>query len=208
MTKLLNSLLIEEVHGIPFKPSTQGSVERVNGTIKANIAKLSLYFQTQNWYTLSQIATKNYNNSIHRVMKKTPTQILFNLAIPSEQFDTIANDNLKEVMSNSPFSSQKLNYDKTLFETIHNSSVQPNPNTTCEKNITGDIIDVYLQKQSETMIQHLLLTKYSTMSLDMTLILLNSLHYQLVNNNNFFMLYKPLMTSQMTFYSYGPQRQI
>ena len=81
-------------------------------------------------------------------MKKIQTQILFNLTIPSEQFDTITNDNLKEVMSNSPFSSQKLNYDKTLFETIHNSSVQHNPNPTYEKNITSDIIDVYLQKQS------------------------------------------------------------
>jgi hypothetical protein len=71
LTKALNQMGGQIVHGRPYHPQSQGHVERVNGTLKLRLKSL-LPHETAPWSDLLAEATWAYNTSIHSVIKMTP----------------------------------------------------------------------------------------------------------------------------------------
>jgi hypothetical protein len=63
---------IKHIRSLPNKPSSHGSVERVNRTIKMRIYKYLTNESTKVYYDVLQKLVDNYNNTVHTTTKTRP----------------------------------------------------------------------------------------------------------------------------------------
>lgn len=76
--RYLESQNIKFVHGKPYKPSTQGKVERANWTIQQIITKLVSESKfTKTWYDVLYEATLAVNTTLSASIKKSPYEHIF-----------------------------------------------------------------------------------------------------------------------------------
>ena len=65
---------IKQVFSRPYRPTTQAHVERVNGTIKARVARHMEEHDTKTYLPVLQDLVDSYNNTVHGTTKLTPQQ--------------------------------------------------------------------------------------------------------------------------------------
>ena len=76
----MNKNNIKFLHGLPYKPQSQGAVERVHKTIKTSLTIKKLEIGKENQLDLESIISdinQIYNNTIHSVLKATPNEVFF-----------------------------------------------------------------------------------------------------------------------------------
>ncbi|KAF7686014.1 hypothetical protein CDIK_3237, partial [Cucumispora dikerogammari] len=98
----------------PRKPTTQGQVERSNGTLKSCISRLLALEVNKIWYKELDNVVLEYNTTVHSFYKKTPEQNMFKnkgYNTPGEYYtlkedisyltdeDSIPSDNIEETRS-------------------------------------------------------------------------------------------------------------
>ena len=66
---------IKQVFSSPYKPTSNGAIERQNGTLKRLIFKQMQITPDYNWVKNLQLLIKNLNNTIVRQFQKSPQQI-------------------------------------------------------------------------------------------------------------------------------------
>jgi len=75
---------VKVVHSAPYKPQTNGNVERTNKTIESKI----YYHMTQNgtrrWVDILDLIVENMNNSKNTTTKHTPLEIIQKKEIRNE----------------------------------------------------------------------------------------------------------------------------
>jgi hypothetical protein len=74
--KTLESRGIKHVFSQSHSPTTQGAIERVQGSIKKRIGKHFTLNKTRVWIDVLPDLVSNYNNTEHSVTKSTPTEML------------------------------------------------------------------------------------------------------------------------------------
>jgi hypothetical protein len=84
---------IKKVHSLPYKPSTQGGVERNNGTIKRLVNTILLAKASSSWENEIEKVVQDLNNRKHAVTKTIPIEVwnLFN-----KNTDNMSNHELLE----------------------------------------------------------------------------------------------------------------
>ena len=65
---------IKQIFSLPYKPTSQGVIERFNGTLKRMIFKHMTLYKTKIWVDSLPQFVQNYNNSIHSTIKQTPNK--------------------------------------------------------------------------------------------------------------------------------------
>lgn len=63
---------VKQVHGLPYKPQSQGCVERVGKTIKRMLYSHMTRYNTNIWADVLQVTVKNYNTMTHSSTGYTP----------------------------------------------------------------------------------------------------------------------------------------
>ncbi|HEY5235298.1 MAG TPA: hypothetical protein VIJ14_03895, partial [Rhabdochlamydiaceae bacterium] len=71
----LENLGIKSIHSLAYKPTSQGCIERFNGTIKRKLFQYLTQFKTQRWIDVIPKLTDNYNTSIHSTTGRTPSDM-------------------------------------------------------------------------------------------------------------------------------------
>lgn len=77
MRDLYESLGIKHISSFPYKPSSNGQIERFNRTIKGMILQYMAAHDTRKYIDVIDKILHNYNNTYHTTIKETP-QNLFN----------------------------------------------------------------------------------------------------------------------------------
>lgn len=75
MDELAKRWKIQLRHGLPYKPSTQGAVERVNQTLKHSIYKYLHQHETKTYTDVLPFLVYSYNTTRHSTTKHTPFEI-------------------------------------------------------------------------------------------------------------------------------------
>ena len=90
---------IKQILGTPYHPQTQGSVERVNGTLIMKLRTALLDLPKRKWSTLLKDVVSHYNQTPHRITGFSPEYLLFGInktptfgspPIPLEEARTLA----------------------------------------------------------------------------------------------------------------------
>ena len=68
---------IDYRHGQPYKPTTQGVIERANGVLKKRIAAMIQSDSFLNWFTALNDATYAINTTYHETIKDTPYRVVY-----------------------------------------------------------------------------------------------------------------------------------
>jgi hypothetical protein len=76
MTGLLNKHKIKQLFGAPFKPSTQGCIERFNGTLKRMTFQHFTQFETKTWNKVLPKFVENQNTALHTTTGFTPRRLV------------------------------------------------------------------------------------------------------------------------------------
>lgn len=76
--ELCDSMEVEIIHGAPYKPSTQGKVERFNQTIERELGKYLTNKEVKRWVDALPIITKSYNMTYHSSIKAIPFEAFYN----------------------------------------------------------------------------------------------------------------------------------
>ena len=74
----MNENKIKYITGLPYKPHSQGVCERLHKTIKAGLLVKKLDYPKD--YNITQaldITIKNYNNTLHNLIKATPFEVFY-----------------------------------------------------------------------------------------------------------------------------------
>ncbi|MGH7238474.1 MAG: DDE-type integrase/transposase/recombinase, partial [Candidatus Saccharimonadales bacterium] len=66
---------IKLIHSSPYKPTTQGAIERFNGYLKRTLYRLMDANDTKKWTDMLQDVVDNYNNTKHAVTGYKPTDL-------------------------------------------------------------------------------------------------------------------------------------
>lgn len=73
-------LNVKIIHGAPYKPSTQGKVERFNQTLEREIGKYLTGQQVKRWVDILECITRSYNLTYHTTIKMILFKALFGWA--------------------------------------------------------------------------------------------------------------------------------
>lgn len=84
-----NAWGVKVVHSSPFKPSTNGAIERLNGTLKQLLFSNMARYDSKRWVDLLDSVIDNINNTRHSVTGHTPLEALENSAVRSEVAENI-----------------------------------------------------------------------------------------------------------------------
>ena len=74
-TKLIKEKNIKHIFSLPYKPQSNGNIERFNGTLKRLINQVLKYNNSQDWVSVLDELVDNYNNTIHDTTKITPNDV-------------------------------------------------------------------------------------------------------------------------------------
>jgi len=75
--ELYKELGIKHLSSFPYKPSTNGVIERFNQTIKRAIMQYMTTKGTKKWYDIIDTLVDNYNNAYHSTIKAKPKDVFF-----------------------------------------------------------------------------------------------------------------------------------
>src|SRR6185312_8061272 len=87
---MLLGMDIKLVHSEAYKPSTQGAIERFNGTLKRTLFKLMAEHSMQKWTALLQEWVAGYNNSTHSTTGWKPNELHKAKLTPEQQTESQA----------------------------------------------------------------------------------------------------------------------
>jgi len=87
---------IQHKTSLPFKPQSQGQVERLNFTIKKTIFKYLTDYNSKRYIDNLQFLVYSYNTSIHNTTKKTPFEIHRKKYESFKILDNMVLDNLQK----------------------------------------------------------------------------------------------------------------
>ena len=89
---------IQHVFGKPYKPTTQGQVERFNRTIKHALLKRMVFEDRKDWSVFYDEIIYEYNKKIHRATSKSPFQIFLGTSgyNPVTKINHLSSDNQKK----------------------------------------------------------------------------------------------------------------
>ena len=73
--KVLAKHKVKQILSLPYKPQSNGNVERMNGVLKRLINMTIKSTNNNNWVKVLPQLVNNYNNSINTTTKKTPNQV-------------------------------------------------------------------------------------------------------------------------------------
>jgi len=77
IAKLLNKFHIKQIFSLPYRPQSQGCIERFNGTIKRMMYAQMARYKTKVWADILPMLIENYNTVIHSSTKYTPSLLHF-----------------------------------------------------------------------------------------------------------------------------------
>jgi len=75
MKELLDNLCIKHITSLPYKPSSNGQVERFNRTIKGMIMQYMAASNSRRYLDVLPKIVENYNNTYHTTIKSTPAAV-------------------------------------------------------------------------------------------------------------------------------------
>jgi len=75
MKELLDNLHIKHITSLPYKPSSNGQVERFNRTIKGMIMQYMAASNLHRYLDVLPKIVENYNNTHHTTIKSTPAVV-------------------------------------------------------------------------------------------------------------------------------------
>jgi transposase InsO family protein len=75
---------IKTIHSAPYRPQTQGAIERFNGTLKALLYSHMAKYGSKRWVDILDAVVENHNTSKHSVSGYSPLQVLENPKLRSE----------------------------------------------------------------------------------------------------------------------------
>jgi transposase InsO family protein len=101
LAALLAELEIKQVLGYPYKPSTNGLVERFNRTLKTAIQQYIAATGDKKWYRAIDLIVENYNTAYHSSIKNKPSVVFATVsrklkAEVRENIDSAADKMLEE----------------------------------------------------------------------------------------------------------------
>lgn len=73
--EVLDENNIKHIFSLPYKPQSNGNIERFNGTLKRQIKMYLKSENTYNWIDILPNMEENYNNSVNNTTKKKPNDI-------------------------------------------------------------------------------------------------------------------------------------
>jgi transposase InsO family protein len=77
MRKLLNKFHIKQIFSLPYRPQSQGCIERFNDIIKRMMYAQMDRYKTKVWADILPILIENYNTVTHSSTKYTPSLLHF-----------------------------------------------------------------------------------------------------------------------------------
>lgn len=83
-TAMKNKWGIKTIHSASYKPSTNGCIERFNGTLKALLYSHMAKYGSKRWVDILDAVVANHNTSKHSVSGFSPTEALENPSLRSE----------------------------------------------------------------------------------------------------------------------------
>lgn len=83
--KIMKKYKIKHIFSTPYKPSTQGAVERFNGTIKRLLFSYMSNNKTKTYINVLEDIVDNYNSSIHRATGVSPKNIVDGISKEEQQ---------------------------------------------------------------------------------------------------------------------------
>lgn len=95
--KVLEDRNIKHLTSKPYTPTSQGYIERFNGTLKSMINKLMTASSDNNWKDDLPILIENYNDSIHDITKKAPNEVEKNDEEVKKRLDKKKNKNPNKI---------------------------------------------------------------------------------------------------------------
>ena len=75
-------------HGQPYKPQSQGVIERFNQTIQHKLDSLMVQTGIKDWSLVLENAVIAYNQTQHSATKQSPYKILYGMDPPARQVTT------------------------------------------------------------------------------------------------------------------------
>jgi len=75
MKELLDNLRIKHITSLPYKPSSNGQVERFNRTIKGMIKQYMAASNLHRYLDVLPKIVETYNNTYHTTIKSTPAEV-------------------------------------------------------------------------------------------------------------------------------------
>jgi transposase InsO family protein len=89
VAELLKEKAVIYTHGQPYKPQTQGVVERFNQTIQDRIASIMHEVGEQDWFNVLDQAVGSYNTTPHSATNHTPYKIMYGQDPHTRQATTV-----------------------------------------------------------------------------------------------------------------------
>lgn len=134
---LMKKYNIKQVFSLPYKPQSNGQVERFNGVLKKMLFKSLRYDQSYDWVSILPQILNNYNNSKHETTKYAPNQI------KSDDYEDVNNNIKQKVISKREGLTPHLNVDDKVRIQVTDS----NDGTNWSKKVYT-IIKVYKPRKS------------------------------------------------------------
>lgn len=75
MSDMLKEYNVQQIFSLPYKPQSQGQVERFNSTLKSKIYSYMNDKSTQKYVDALPKIVFSYNNTVHSTIKQTPFQV-------------------------------------------------------------------------------------------------------------------------------------
>ena len=95
MKALALSYGIELRNSLPYRPQTNGAVERVNGTLKRAIQSYLADHDTKVWYDALPRIVMSYNTSRHSTTKRRPVEVLYAVEHKDNLLRTLVKENIQ-----------------------------------------------------------------------------------------------------------------
>lgn len=75
MSEMLEEYKVQQIFSLPYKPQSQGQIERVNSTLKSKLFAYMNDQRTRKYIDVLQKVVFAYNNIVHSTTKQTPFQV-------------------------------------------------------------------------------------------------------------------------------------
>jgi transposase InsO family protein len=72
MSELCDRYEMQQVFGAPYRPQSQGAIERFNQTLKRALYSHMTSYNTQTWVRVLPLALENYNHTYHQSIGTAP----------------------------------------------------------------------------------------------------------------------------------------